>query len=229
MPLFWRGISRTIHCITGLIDPAKVFILPGNHDYYQWQLDGDGRLKSFVEDVGMRFIQKEALEFGGVRFLCCTLWTDFRLTGDRGAAIRQASYRMTDYDRIRIDGRMVRPDDTIRVHADHLEWLTRKVQEPFDGRTVIVNHHAPSPCVAGPVDDLTPCFASDLDGWILQHGPDLWLFGHTHRHLSGKIGRTPIVNISFGYPENVRAGAEADVLLRGLIDTDKAGLLAREA
>lgn len=49
------------------------------------------------------------------------------------------------------------------------------------------------------------------------------------RHLSGKVGRTPIVNVSFGYPENVRAGAEAYVLLRGLIDTDKAGLLAREA
>ena len=220
-----RGLEQ----LSRLINPAKVFILPGNHDYYRWQLDGEQRLKSLVEDAGMRFTQKEALELGGVRFLCCTLWTDFCLTGDRGAAIRQASYRMTDYDRIRIDGRMVRPDDTMSLHADHLEWLTRKIQEPFGGRTVIVSHHAPSPCVAGPVDDLTPCFASDLDGWILQHSPDLWMFGHTHRHLSGKVGRTPIVNVSFGYPENVRAGAEVDVLLRGLIDTDKAGLLAREA
>lgn len=82
-----RGLEQ----MARLIDPAKVFILPGNHDYYQWQLDGEQRLKSLVEDAGMRFIQKEALELGGVRFLCCTLWTDFCLSGDRGAAIRQAS------------------------------------------------------------------------------------------------------------------------------------------
>ncbi|WP_155122061.1 hypothetical protein [Martelella mediterranea] len=56
---------------------------------------------------------------------------------------------------------------------------------------------------------------SYFSSFLVQHSPDLWLFGHTHRHLSGKVGRTPIMNVSFGYPENVSVGAEADVLLPG--------------
>lgn len=189
-----------------LVDPARVFILPGNHDYYHFRLDGDDRLRAVVENAGMTWAQKAALEFDGERFLCATLWTDFRLSSDGIAAQNAALLAMNDYRLIRKnkDGDLLLPQHTADIHADHLAWLSDEIARPHAGRTVIVSHHCPSPCATGPIDRLTPAFTSDLDGWILRHEPDLWLFGHTHRRLAGQVGRTPIVNISLGYPMKSR-------------------------
>ncbi len=65
-PLDLRWLGRHI-------DPAKVHVLPGNHDYYGHRLDGDDALRALVEAAGMQFAQKKVLMFGEVRFLCCTL------------------------------------------------------------------------------------------------------------------------------------------------------------
>ena len=214
--------------LSRLIEPAKVHILPGNHDYYHFRLDGDDRLRKLVEDVGMIWAQKAEAVIGGVRFLCATLWTDFRLTGDETAAQNAAWLAMNDYRLIAHNtrGDMLLPRHTAEIHADHLAWLTDRIARPHPGRTVIVTHHGPSPCATGPIDRLTPSFSSDLDSWILRHEPDLWLFGHTHRHRAGRVGRTRIMNISLGYPDEAPEGHETDILLRGLIDTDAPGLLA---
>lgn len=210
-----------------LINPAKVFLIPGNHDYYRFRLDGDDRLRAIAEAAGMRFAQKRMLTFGTIRLLCCTLWSDFRLTGDRAGAMRMAARAMNDYRLIARDASdtRARPEDTLTLHEDHLAWLTEAIARPFPRRTVIVTHHGPSPGASGPIDGLTPAFTSDLDAWILRHRPDLWLFGHTHRHLRTEVGRTPVVNVSLGYPDEIRSGQEASILMRGMIDTGREGLL----
>jgi hypothetical protein len=35
------------------------------------------------------------------------------------------------------------PEDAIRLHAASREWLSAMLAEPFDGKTVVVTHHAP--------------------------------------------------------------------------------------
>lgn len=214
--------------LSEIIAPEKVHIFPGNHDYYHFRLDGDDLLRGLVEDAGMNWAQKAVLEFDGVRFLCATLWTDFLLLGKKIAAQNAAWFAMNDYRLISRDaaGDMLLPGHTSDLHAEHLAWLTDEISRPFAGKTVIVTHHCPSPSATGEVDRLTPAFTSNLDDWILRHGPDLWLFGHTHRHLSGRVDQTRIVNISLGYPDDAPSGREADILLRGLVDTELPGLLA---
>lgn len=59
----------------------------------------------------------------------------------------------------------------------------------------------------------------------MEHRPDLWLCGHSHRRLQGRVRETLIRDISFGYPFEVAPDSEASFLLRGLIDTDSPGLL----
>ena len=221
----WQSVLKQIG---RLIDPSKVYIMAGNHDYYHWDLDGDDKLRAFAEDAGMTFAQKSSFVLGGVRFLCCTLWSDFALTGDPHGAMIVGSKSMNDYQLIRVGGRSASPQDTLRVHKDHLTWLSEAMAEPFDGRTVIVTHHAPSACATGAIDDLTPSFTSNLDAWILQHSPHLWLFGHTHRNLQGRVGDTPIVNVSVGYPSEVSAAREGKILSRGLLDTATPHLLVND-
>lgn len=112
-----------------LIDPAKVFLIPGNHDYYRFRLAGDDRLRAIAEAAGMQFAQKRMLELGTIRLLCCTLWSDFRLIGDPVGAMRTAARAMNDYRLIARDASeaRARPEDTLALHEDHLAWLAEAI------------------------------------------------------------------------------------------------------
>jgi len=203
--------------ITRLVSPAQIWVIPGNHDYYGAALDDDV-LARIAMEAGVNLAQERVLTFGSCRLLCCTLWTDFALTGDPEAAMSRAGMGMLDYTRIRrTGGELIRPEDTFKLHRDHLDWLTREVARPWHGQTIIVTHHAPSAAVAGPMSALSPAFASELESWIDAHRPDHWFFGHTHRPLSVRTCGTPIVNVSLGYPDEVAENDEAELLLRGLI------------
>lgn len=200
-----------------LVAPERIWVIPGNHDYYGATLD-DTVLARIAESAGVNFAQKRVLIFRATRLLCCTLWTDFALIGDPETAMERAALAMPDYARIhRTDGEFLNPEDTTEIHRDHLDWLSHEIAKPWPGQTVIVTHHAPSAAVSGPISSISPAFASDLDGWIAAHRPDYWFFGHTHRPLAARLHGVPVINISLGTPDEVPEGGEAEPLLRGLI------------
>lgn len=110
---------------------------------------------------------------GNVRFLGCTLWTDFQLFGDdtRLSAMVDAQAAMNDYRRIRRarDYRKLQPSDTARIHALHKSWLTRKLAEPFEGKTVVVTHMAPS------MKSVAERYAGDLVSAAFASNRSIWL------------------------------------------------------
>ncbi|PJJ20997.1 calcineurin-like phosphoesterase family protein [Janthinobacterium sp. 67] len=142
-----------------------------------------------------------------VRFLGATLWTDFRLLGDD---TRQAAMPvMNDYKRIRLAGmgfRKLRAADTAMFHAQQKAWLARELAQPFDGRTVVISHMAPS---LQSVDDAygsegcSPGYASRLDDLAAQ--ADLWVHGHLHVSRDYRIGHCRVVSNPCGY--KARSGA----------------------
>lgn len=215
----WPGVLSRIGRLIGL---EKVAIVPGNHDYYFGRLDGEHLMREVCSDFGVRFAQKEEIRVGATRVLCCTLWSDFALTGDVRGAAETARRVMNDYRVIRIgvpgmpfdqqQTRLPTPQDTLALHQDHRSWLEAALRAPHftgeGGQTVVVTHHGPSRSTAvGQIDDLTPSFHSDLDMLILETAPDAWFFGHSHRHCQARVGRTDIRNVSVGYPEEGRAHA----------------------
>lgn len=58
--------------ISNFIAPERIYVFPGNHDYYHFRIDGDDVLRGLVEDSGMHWAQKRVLAIGGVRFICAT-------------------------------------------------------------------------------------------------------------------------------------------------------------
>jgi Icc-related predicted phosphoesterase len=77
---------------------------------------------------------------------------------------------------------------------------------PFDGKTVVVTHHAPHPISIAPRyarDALNPAFASDLTDVISQHQPDLWVHGHTHSSFDYVVPgtKTRVVCNPMGYDD----------------------------
>ena len=54
------------------IDPARIYVFPGNHDYYHHVIDGDDRLAELTAQAGANFAQKAAIMPGNTRVLGCT-------------------------------------------------------------------------------------------------------------------------------------------------------------
>lgn len=189
-----------------------VVTVAGNHEFYGETVPGllprlrAASLRSgnvtFLENSEARFdIHGRALRFCG-----CTLWTDFGLYGEGGAplAMSLAADRILDHARISLDdGSSFLPADAGRLHAASRAWLEEALDEPFDGTTVVVTHHAPSarsvaPKFAG--DPLSPSFATDLTGLIERTRPALWIHGHTHHPVDYRIGETRVLSNQWGYP-----------------------------
>lgn len=190
----------------------RVHIVPGNHDYYDFQLDGDARLADIAQTAGANFAQKAEIKCATTRYLCCTLWTDM-LSGygtlEDNAA--EAARIMNDYYRIRIARpafRRARPLDTVERHRDHVAWLEAKLSEPFNSETVVVTHHAPHPFALAPQSPVPQAYASDLSDLINRYRPHRWLYGHTHLATEFKIGMTTLRNVSIGYPSKATSGRD---------------------
>lgn len=216
----WKHVIRHL---AQYIDPNRVYIVPGNHDYYDHVLDGDERLAQIAASEGAHFAQKSVVIVGNTRFLCCTLWTDFELHGQPAQAQIQARADMNDYRYIRSAGagfQKIRPAETAMLHHDHRAWLEAELAHPHAGGTVVVTHHAPHPDLIGlQRTDLDPAYGSNLTTIIERYKPDVWMFGHTHHLVECYEGQTLVRNVSLGYPTQVPQGTEGEILKRGLIST----------
>jgi 3',5'-cyclic AMP phosphodiesterase CpdA len=170
-------------------DPVKpVILVAGNHEFYGGHFDYTlSKLRERAHGTNIRVLENDVLVLGDARFLGCTLWTDFRLyASDTNPAIcmRDAQSAMQDFRLIRATPsyRKLYPADTVRRHEVSRAWLANTLDEPFDGKTVVVTHHAPSP---GSVeaqyegDSLTPAYASDLEH-LMGPAVCLWIHGHMH-------------------------------------------------
>ena len=106
--------------------------------------------------------------------------------------------------------RRLTPQYVLDRHQRSRAWLEVQLQQPFEGRTVVVTHHAPSRRSISPryIDNrLTAGFASDLPETLITRA-DLWVHGHTHdsshyRVVSGGIDETREAHVAcnpMGYP-----------------------------
>jgi len=188
---------------------VPTIFVPGNHEFYGSDLVSAMRdLRSAAQGSRVHILQKQALLLDGVRFLGCTLWTDFRFFSSaeqRRLGLRQATELVRDFSRIR-----VAPDfpDTFTpalsqmLFDDTVAWLEQQFAQPHDGPTIVVSHHAPGPQsvherFAGSA--LNACFTSELEQRILAWQPAFWLHGHMHDSADYRIGATRVLCNPRGY------------------------------
>ncbi len=195
-----------------------VLYVAGNHEYYGHALPVlTHKLKKGCEGSPIRLLECDTISLSGIRFLGCTLWSDFEVCGDRAASIDAAGTTMTDYRRIRVSPqyRKLRPSDSITFHAASLKWLRESMGHSTEP-TVVVTHHAPSPRSLAPgweLDPISGAYASRLDDWIEHCGVLLWVHGHTHHCVDYRIGGTRILSNQRGYPDQPAGGFRPDLVL----------------
>ncbi|RUR71080.1 metallophosphoesterase [Variovorax guangxiensis] len=211
-------------------ESVPILFVPGNHEFYSGVLQTSLKEMALTAKAcNVHLLAPGAAEIGGVRFLGCTLWTDFELPVqtkagplvDAERAMKAAKVHLNDYSSIRwaetpehADAstapkprkRRLTPEDTRALHQGDRAWLARKLAEPFDGPTVVVTHHAPHRNSLAPhyqSDWLSPAFVSELPDSFFEV-PSLWVHGHLHESRSYSVGNCRVVCNPRGYVRHGR-------------------------
>jgi Icc-related predicted phosphoesterase len=207
-------LAGDIHQGTKGIDWAKrtfpdipVLYVIGNHEFYHNAIPGlFTKLKKAAESSNVTIMENDTFYLEKVRFLGCTLWTNFTLYQNNpviGTSV--ASTFMADYRYIRVGPkyRKLEPEDTIRYYAQSVNWLDSQFTQK-EMTTVIITHHAPSPKSIHPMYHNSPvnaAFASNLEDKIKCWNPVLWVHGHMHHATDYMINTTRIICNPRGYPD----------------------------
>lgn len=217
----------------------EVVYVAGNHEFYGH--DWDTLLDDLREEArrqNVHFLENDAVDIGGVRFLGTGLWTDFDLFGVayRAMTMRTAQQYMTDFARISVarpqDGfdprkgkagpdrqPLLTPEVWRARHLASREWLQARLAEPTHNKTVVVTHFLPgmqSVAERFKRDFTSAAFASNLDG--LMGRAALWVHGHTHDSFDYTLNGTRVVCNPRGYCEFSGSGMECE---NRLFDAEK--------
>lgn len=198
---------------------------PGNHEYYGREI---GRARSdmiadFSKDRFIKFADvgipgELHVQSGGERIvvLAATLWTDFDLYGTSEVSMAECSRGMNCFSSIKITdekGKNVEigPERIRLIHKYALLTLSEKLKRlnELDYKVVVMTHHAPSARSIHPRffgSPINPGFVSNLDAFIEEHAPVLWVHGHVHSSRDYMIGKTRVVANPRGYSQRWGSG-----------------------
>lgn len=172
--------------------PVPVFFVPGNHEYDGMPFEeAHEKLQATCKRLDIVFLHQRVEIFGGVRFIGCTLWSDFEALVPTSGPLTQQLKAREKAERaanfyLKKTGTTFQGapflSDAVRAQAESDQaWLRNALSEPFDGPTVVITHFAPSLLSADPRYGLTPGtagFCNALDHLLPQ--ATLWLHGHLH-------------------------------------------------
>ena len=184
--------------------PVPVYFVPGNHEYDALDFDqAHARLRQTCARLGITWLDREivslpytACDGSALRLIGTTLWTDFDALAPHGSGpdskalaetlkARDKAFRAADFylkktgtlrNGLPFLSQAVR-DEGLQCQA----WLRGALSKPFEGKTIVVTHFAPSLHSADPRYGRVPGtagFCNALDD-LLPHAA-LWLHGHLH-------------------------------------------------
>lgn len=184
---------------------CRVIYLAGNHEYYEGEFGAvQEAMRAAASNSEVELLDCSEAFVGSVRFLGCTLWTDYSLAprSGRPEVIEASRSLCPDYKLIRRGLRLFAPEDAIELCARHRRWLAAKLSEPFPGKTVVITHFAPHPRSIAPAyanHPANPGFVLDLSD--LMGRAALWIHGHTHTFFDYTERGTRVVCNPRGYPK----------------------------
>jgi Icc-related predicted phosphoesterase len=169
-------------------------------------------LRRASQGTPTRFLDNDVADFGGVRFLGTTLWTDYLSPADytQSALMQNAERSLNDHHVIRAGAGLFTTAIALEEHRQSREWLTTELGKSYDGATVVISHHAPHPLsvhrrYAG--NPLNAAFASDLSDLLPR--AEIWLHGHVHGSFDYTVNGCRIIANPRGYARNKHQASNA--------------------
>ena len=225
-------------------ETVPIVFVPGNHEFFGGVLQTTQKEMALTANAcNIHLLAPGETAIDGVRFLGCTLWTDFELpiqakpgpVVDIERAMKVAKLQLNDYSSIRWaetpeadnqttqhvkpSKRRLTPKDTLALHQRDRAWLADRLAEPFGGPTVVVTHHAPHRGSLAPhyqANWLSGAFVSELPSSFFDV-PTLWVHGHIHESFDYQVGKCRVVCNPRGYHLNRRREFENKSFDPGLV------------
>ncbi len=147
-----------------------VVYICGNHEFYYNEISLRKDIAKCAAGTNIHFLDNQSKVIDGVRFIGTTLWTSFDDWSDQ-LIINYLHQQMNDYNFIKAtdfyaNSTLVEQATTIQKdslesalakkgllvpiitymkHIEAVQYLKTELSNPFNGKTVVVTHHAPSP------------------------------------------------------------------------------------
>jgi predicted phosphodiesterase len=175
----------------------KVLYVAGNHEFYHHEfIDTLNTIKHKCAQSNIIFMEKNAIEIDDVRFLGCTLWANANRVVDEGK--KKGS---NDFKKINYGDERITPEIMTELHHQAVDWLSKELKKPFDGKTVVITHHAPTFWSWGgsPLSPGRFSYCNDMRPLMYEHKIDAWFHGHTHNIRDYQCGSTRILCNPRGY------------------------------
>lgn len=197
--------------------PVPVLYVAGNHEFYGAEIrQVHADLSAAALGTSVTFLDNDAIDFGGVRFLGTTLWTDYRLELNRTQRqlMENAELRIRDHFTIKCGGG---PFTAARALAEHVlsrAWLSRELAKSYDSKTVVISHHGPHPLSVHPRyvgEALNAAFVSNLSELLPK--ADLWIHGHVHDSFDYTVSGCRVIANPAGYARNRNSAGSAKELV----------------
>lgn len=162
------------------LDRPVVYVA-GNHEFYGQEYHAVVEsLHRESEHSKVHFLECETLIVGETRFLGCSLWTE--LGGEENDRLEDLQRQVNDFRRIRFNGGTLTFAEYSQLHRKSRRWLVNQLDQPFDGKTVVVTHHAPTPWSwhESPNSIKRFAYCNDLKEFFHTYEIAAWFHGHTH-------------------------------------------------
>jgi Icc-related predicted phosphoesterase len=177
--------------------PDKPIVyVAGNHELYGEDFDqGMDALRKTGNKHDVHFLENDAVIIAGVRFLGCTLWTDFEFFGKEQAPKMMAHAQNNNLDYKAIYGirhgfgKKLSVEMTLERHLVSRAWLESELAKADPVKTVVVTHHLPHRNSTLPKyasNWMTGAYGSHLPEDLMLHA-GLWIHGHTHDSANYRI------------------------------------------
>jgi DNA repair exonuclease SbcCD nuclease subunit len=177
----------------------ETYYIPGNHEFYDHS-DISILEHPFMEALNSNvfFVNNTRVQIEGHNLLFTPLFS--KIADVKNAIIRLC---MNDFHRIFFHKEKMTIEDYNLINSICVSFLEKEL-ENAENQVMIFTHHVPCRSCSTREHNESPlgeAFANDLDDMILKYTDktDYWVFGHSHRSFSGKIGKTNIVSNQLGY------------------------------
>ena len=176
----------------------QVLLIPGNHEYYHY---GDiakrgGSWQWMLRD-NVGYYNNKVVTIGNTDFILSTMWSHIPEVD-----MFQVQRGLNDFYQILCNDNRLTPDDFNAEHERCLAFIKQSVTESQAKAKIVLTHHVPTQLCT--VDEfkgstINGAFTVELGDYIADSGIDYWIYGHSHRNMDAKIGKTQIISNQFGY------------------------------
>lgn len=176
----------------------QVIICFGNHDfygYYDLATMPDGYCKEIRPNIHAYY--NSVVHLDNIDIIVSTLWSFiepcYSYITERG---------VSDFYRIKYEGHRFNSCNFNQEHERCLQFVKQAVAKSKAKTKIVLTHHVPTQrCTAEEFrgSDINGAFTVELEDYIANSGIDYWIYGHSHRNIDARIGKTKITSNQLGY------------------------------